>query len=104
LNEFATGLFNEKAASNFVRYMWTITGGHHHGFMRKRFLKSLKDEGFLINAVHYANVQPVFPVENLGNKSRLSLFFLEHFGKAINDFCKRSGIYGPNILISASKG
>lgn len=104
LTEFATGLFNEKAASNFIRYMWTLTGGHYHGFMRKRFLKSLKDEGFLINAVRYANVQPVFPVENLGNKSRLSRFFLKGVGKAINGFCKKSGIYGPNILVSASKG
>ena len=103
LTEFAAGLFNEKAASNFVRYLWTLTGGHHHGFMRKRFLKSIEDEGFVINAVRYANVQPVFPVENLGNRIRLSQFFLEHFGKVINGFCKKSGIYGPNILISASK-
>jgi len=104
LTEFAAGLSNERAASNFVRYLWALTGGHHHGFVRKRLLKSIKDEGFLINAVRYANVQPVFPVENLGNRNRALRVLLKGIGKAANSFCRKSGIYGANILVSANKG
>jgi SAM-dependent methyltransferase len=103
LAEFAAGLVNEDRASAFVRHMWTLTGGHHHGFMRKRFLKSIEDEGFIIKAVRYANVQPVFPIENMRNKSKLYGFFLNSIGKSINGFFKRSGIYGPNILVAARK-
>ena len=103
LTEFAAGLFNEERASAFVRHMWSLTGGHHHGFMRKRFLRSIEDEGFVIKAVRYANVQPVFPIENMRNAGKLHGYFLKGVGKAINGFFKRSGIYGPNILVAARK-
>lgn len=105
LFEFVAGLVDEAAASDFIRRMWMLTGGHHHGFIRSRLLHSIRLEGFLINAVRYANVQPTFPTDGLDTKkmNKATKFLLKGFGRATNSFCRKRGMYGPNILISAKK-
>lgn len=107
--DFLRGCFNDTSADRFVCLLWSLTGGHHHGFRAQRLLSCLTEASFRIERWRYANVQPVFPVVALDEPKfqswsmKWAVPLLRGFGRALNAGCRRTGIYGANILVAAHK-
>lgn len=106
---YVRGFFDHAAADRFVRTLWSLTGGHYHGFRARRLLSCLREAGLRIESWRYANVQPVFPVEALNETRnwprplRWTVPLLRYLGRALNAACRRTGVYGANILVAARK-
>jgi 2-polyprenyl-3-methyl-5-hydroxy-6-metoxy-1,4-benzoquinol methylase len=106
---FLRGCWDDKAADQFVRALWNLTGGHRHGFRAARLLKCLTEAGFSIERWRYANVQPVFPLDPLREPRFREGFYhlliplLKLCGYLINTGCRQTGLYGANILVAARK-
>jgi 2-polyprenyl-3-methyl-5-hydroxy-6-metoxy-1,4-benzoquinol methylase len=107
--DFALGLAFSEPADRFVRRLWTLTGGHEHGFRKGRLLRAVRSAGLEVERCRYAHPQPVFPVEGLdlpGFAERRMGFLrqpLRAFGLGLDRLCQTTGWYGPNILIAARK-
>ena len=107
--DFFLGCFLEKPADRFVRQLWLLTGGHEHGFRRRRLLGAIRAAGLVIERCRYAHPQPVFPVDGLdqpGFGARRSRFIrgpLRAAGLGIERLCRSTGWYGPNLLVAARK-
>jgi 2-polyprenyl-3-methyl-5-hydroxy-6-metoxy-1,4-benzoquinol methylase len=107
--DFFAGLAFDAPADRFVRKLWMLTGGHEHGFRRRRLLRALRRAGLTIEASSYANVQPVVPVDGLdepGFQNRRGAGLAPWWrlaGRALNAGCRETGLYGPNVLVAARR-
>jgi 2-polyprenyl-3-methyl-5-hydroxy-6-metoxy-1,4-benzoquinol methylase len=107
--DFALGCVFPRPADRFVRRLWMLTGGHEHGFRRRRLLRAMRAAGFTIERCRYAHPQPVCPVEGLDqpNFARRRVAILRRplraAGRGLDRFCRATGWYGPNILVAAVK-
>lgn len=107
LADYAHGLWDEPAADRFVRTLWSLTGGHHHGFAARRLLARLREAGLSVDTCRHANVQPVFPSAGLSAgrfrraPGRWARGPLALAGRAINATCRRSGRCGANLMVAA---
>jgi hypothetical protein len=96
-------------ADRFVRQLWMVTGGHEHGFRRGRLLRVLRQAGLTVVTSSYANVQPVLPVDGLSEpwfRERRGAWLAplwRFVGRALNTCCRRTGLYGANVLVAARK-
>lgn len=106
---FLRGCWEDRAADQFVQALWSLTGGHYHGFRAGRLLERLIEGGFRIEHWRYANVQPVVPLAALADPRfqvgprRWLTPVLAAFGRTINAACRRTNAYGANILVAARK-
>lgn len=107
--DFLVGMVNDRAGDRFVRRLWLLTGGHEHGFRRGRLLRVVRAAGLDVERSRYVSVQPVVPIEGLDApsfRSRCGAWLAPLWrvlGRAVNAACRRTGLYGPNVLVSARK-
>ncbi|HVS02170.1 MAG TPA: methyltransferase [Thermoanaerobaculia bacterium] len=109
LGDYLAGLARDAPADRFVRSLWTLTGGHQHGFRAGRLLAALAASGLAVEGWEYANVQPVVPVAGLaegrfaaGAGRRLAPW-LARLGGRVNAWCASTGRYGANLMVAARR-
>lgn len=107
--DFFAGMVSDRPADRFVRRLWLLTGGHEHGFRRGRLLRVLREAGLEVEHSRHVNVQPVVPIEGLdapsfqGRRGASLAPLWRVLGRAVNAACRRTGLYGPNLLVAARK-
>jgi 2-polyprenyl-3-methyl-5-hydroxy-6-metoxy-1,4-benzoquinol methylase len=109
LADWLAGWVNARRADRFVETLWQVTGGHRTGFSRRRLARLARRAGLVVRDLRPANVQPVAPVEHLrvapgaGIAARLGGRLLAAAGRMANALCRRTGLYGPNLLLAAER-
>lgn len=109
LADWLAGWVAESRADRFVRRLWHVTGGHRSAFSRRRLARLARRAGLSVRRIRHANVQPVAPVEHLrpapgaGAAARVGWRALAAAGRAANAICRRTGLYGANLLLVAER-
>jgi 2-polyprenyl-3-methyl-5-hydroxy-6-metoxy-1,4-benzoquinol methylase len=109
LADWLAGWVAERRADRFVERLWQVTGGHRSAFSRRRLARLARQAGLTVETLRHANVQPVAPVEHLaaapgaGAAARLGWRALAGVGRLANAACRRTGLYGANLMLVAER-
>ncbi len=104
VGQWLAGFASARSADRFVERLWRVTGGHRHGFARHRLRAAARAAGLRVDRCRHVNVQPVVPVPELVAASPRALRpAVALAGRAVNAACRRTGLYGPNLLLAATR-